>query len=78
METVYKDSSPKLEGLARYGGQFQQNMDAVRLMSESVLIKSPPSTTILAENGLEKPQGCRRLNLAGVQAVDLTSDRISM
>jgi len=31
---------------------------------------------LVAENGLEKPQGCRRLNEAGQQAVDLTADRI--
>ena len=32
---------------------------------------------LVAENGLEKPQGCRRLNEAGLQAVDLTADRIA-
>ncbi len=32
---------------------------------------------LVAENGLEKPQGCRRLNQAGQQAVDLTADRIT-
>lgn len=32
---------------------------------------------LVAENGLEKPQGCRRLNQAGFQAVDLTADRIA-
>lgn len=29
------------------------------------------------KNGLEKPQGCRRLNQAGLQAVDLTADRMA-
>jgi uncharacterized metal-binding protein len=32
---------------------------------------------LVAESGLEKPQGCRRLNQAGLQAVDLTADRIA-
>ena len=32
---------------------------------------------LAAENSLEKPQGCRRLNEAGLQAVDLTADRIT-
>jgi uncharacterized metal-binding protein len=32
---------------------------------------------LLAENGLEKPQGCRRLNQAGLQAVALTADRVA-
>jgi uncharacterized metal-binding protein len=32
---------------------------------------------LVAENGLGKPQGSRRLNEAGQQAVDLTADRIT-
>jgi uncharacterized metal-binding protein len=32
---------------------------------------------LAAENGLEKPQGCRLLNQAGLQAVDLTADRMA-
>ena len=32
---------------------------------------------LVAENGLEKPQGCRRLNEAGRQAVDLTAGRVA-
>jgi uncharacterized metal-binding protein len=32
---------------------------------------------LVAENSPEKPQGCRRLNQAGLQAVDLTADRIA-
>jgi len=32
---------------------------------------------LVAENGLEKPSGCRRLNEAGLQAVDLSADRIT-
>jgi hypothetical protein len=32
---------------------------------------------LVAVNHLEKPQGCRRLNDAGQQAVDLTADRIA-
>jgi uncharacterized metal-binding protein len=32
---------------------------------------------LVAENSLEKPQGLRRLNQAGLQAVDLTADRIA-
>jgi uncharacterized metal-binding protein len=32
---------------------------------------------VLAENGLEQPEGRRRLNEAGVQAVDATADKIS-
>jgi uncharacterized metal-binding protein len=32
---------------------------------------------LVAENGLEKPQGCRRLNQAGLRAVDLTADRMA-
>lgn len=32
---------------------------------------------LMAEKDLEKPQGCRRLNEAGLQAVDLTADRIA-
>ena len=31
---------------------------------------------LVAENGLEKPQGCRRLNQAGQQAVELTAGRM--
>jgi uncharacterized metal-binding protein len=32
---------------------------------------------LVAENGMEKPQGCRHLNEAGQQAVGLTADRIA-
>lgn len=32
---------------------------------------------LVAENGLEPPQGRRRLNAAGLQAVDLTAERIA-
>ena len=32
---------------------------------------------LVAENGLEKPKGCRRLNEAGQRAVVLTADRIA-
>lgn len=32
---------------------------------------------LVEENGLEKPQGCRRLNEAGQKAVDLTAERIA-
>jgi uncharacterized metal-binding protein len=32
---------------------------------------------LVAENGLEEPKGCRRLNEAGLQAVDLTANRIA-
>ena len=32
---------------------------------------------LVIENGLERPQGCRRLNQAGLQAVELTADRIT-
>ncbi len=32
---------------------------------------------LVVENGLEKPSGCRRLNEAGLQAVDLSADRIA-
>jgi uncharacterized metal-binding protein len=32
---------------------------------------------LVAESGLEKPQGCRRLNQAGQQAVDLTAGRMA-
>ena len=31
---------------------------------------------LVAENGLDEPKGCRHLNEAGQQAVDLTADRI--
>lgn len=34
-------------------------------------------TELVAENGLEKPQGARKLNGAGMKAVDLTADRIA-
>jgi uncharacterized metal-binding protein len=32
---------------------------------------------LVAENGLERPQGCRHLNRAGRQAVDLTAGRMA-
>ena len=32
---------------------------------------------LVAENGLDEPKGCRHLNEAGQQAVDLTADRIA-
>ena len=32
---------------------------------------------LVAESGLEQPQGCRRLNQAGLKAVELTADRIA-
>jgi len=32
---------------------------------------------LVAENGLEQPQGCRRLNEAGTQAVELTAGRVA-
>jgi hypothetical protein len=32
---------------------------------------------LVAENGLEKPLGCRHLNQAGQHAVDMTADRIA-
>ena len=34
-------------------------------------------TDLLAEKSLEKPQGCRHLNQAGLQAVDLTATRMA-
>jgi uncharacterized metal-binding protein len=34
-------------------------------------------TDLIAENGLEKPQGARRLNGTGMKAVDLTAERIA-
>lgn len=34
-------------------------------------------TDLLAEKGLERPQGCRHLNQAGLQAVDLTAERMA-
>jgi DGC domain len=34
-------------------------------------------TTLIEENSLERPQGARQLNEAGLQAVDLTAQRIS-
>ena len=46
------------------------------------MYSSKPAASILvselvAENGLEPPQGRRRLNAAGLQAVDLTAERIA-
>ena len=32
---------------------------------------------LIAENGLQKPQGMRRLDDAGLQAVDVTSNRVA-
>ena len=34
-------------------------------------------TELVAENGLEKPQGARRLNGAGMKAVDLTAEQVA-
>ena len=34
-------------------------------------------TEVAANNGLEKPQGARRLNEAGLKAVDLTAERVA-
>lgn len=34
-------------------------------------------TDLVAENGLEKPQGARRLNEAGLKVVDLTAERLA-
>ena len=34
-------------------------------------------TDLVTENGLEKPEGARRLNEAGLSAVDLTAERIA-
>lgn len=34
-------------------------------------------TDLIAENGLEKPEGARRLNQAGLSAVDLTAEHIA-
>jgi uncharacterized metal-binding protein len=34
-------------------------------------------TELVAENGLEEPQGARRLNGAGIKAVDLTAERVA-